>query len=606
MSSNKKIKSPMIFRSRQCFVDILAWATALPAASMIRLDFDATRIEPAVVGISVVAAAAMQFVLGWLLGLYRYKHPYGSRHEVQTLFLVVVAVGLTLTVGRFFGPASDEFPRSVPFIALLIGFVLMVGVRLLHRMRHERMHRPSQEAAPTLVFGAGHLGQHVLQLMNRDRYSPFRPVGLIDDDPMKRNLRLDGTRVLGTHHDLTEVTNQTGAEVLIFAVARADAELLRSVSDYADAAGLRLLVLPLLSEIFSGKAELRDLRDVSIEDIIGRHPVDTDVDSIAGYIAGKRILVTGAGGSIGSELCRQLVKFNPLEVIMLDRDESGLHGVQMSISGHGLLDTDEVVLADIRDEAALGHIFRMRKPQVVFHAAALKHLPMLEQYPAEAWKTNVEGTQNVLDAALSSGVETFINISTDKAADPTSVLGFSKRTAEQLTAYAASTSCRKFLSVRFGNVLGSRGSMLPTFMAQIDAGGPVTVTDPAVTRYFMTIPEACQLVIQAGAIGSGGETLVLDMGEPVRILDVAQRMIDKSGADVDIVFTGLRDGEKLHENLVARDEADARPLHPKISHTKVPALSPEELDESTWLSGFNKSPQEQDDRQDIGTLKEVL
>ena len=267
---------------------------------------------------------------------------------------------------------------------------------------------------------------------------------------------------------------------------------------------------------------------------------------------------------------------------MLDRDESGLQGTQIAIYGNGLLDTKDVVLADIRDRDAILRIFRARKPDVVFHAAALKHLPMLEQYPAEAWKTNVLGTLNVLEAAREVGVQTFINISTDKAANPTSVLGHSKRVAEKLTAWAAEVTGLTYLSVRFGNVIGSRGSMLPTFTSLIEAGGPLTITHPDVTRYFMTIPEACQLVVQAGAIGKPGEVLILDMGEPVRIQSVAERMIAMSGKSIEIVYTGLRPGEKLHEELLGNEETDERPYHPMISHTKVSALDPDDLDQAIW------------------------
>lgn len=273
---------------------------------------------------------------------------------------------------------------------------------------------------------------------------------------------------------------------------------------------------------------------------------------------------------------------------MLDRDETGLHGVQMMLSGHGLLNSSDVVLADIRDQEAIREIFDNRKPQVVFHAAALKHLPMLEQYPEEAWKTNVLGTLNVLEASKRIAVETFINISTDKAANPSSVLGHSKRLAERLTAWAAGRTGRSYLSVRFGNVIGSRGSMLPTFITQIENGGPVTVTDPEVTRYFMTIPEACQLVIQAGAIGRPGEALILDMGHPVKILDVAKRMISMSGRAVDIVFTGLRPGEKLHEELFGQEELGERPYHDKVTHTPVPPLEPAALDARLWGVTVNR------------------
>ncbi|MFL6110170.1 MAG: UDP-N-acetylglucosamine 4,6-dehydratase family protein, partial [Catenulispora sp.] len=290
---------------------------------------------------------------------------------------------------------------------------------------------------------------------------------------------------------------------------------------------------------------------------------------IADYLTAQKVLVTGAGGSIGSELCRQIHRFQPAELMMLDRDESALHALQLSIHGEARLDLPQAILVDIRDGEALQDLFRRRRPEVVFHAAALKHVNMLEQYPDEGWKTNVLGTRNVLDAAVTAGVSHFINISTDKAADPVSVLGRTKRTAELLTATYAKQAPGRFLSVRFGNVLGSRGSVLETFAAQIARGGPVTVTDPAVTRYFMTIAEAVQLVIQAGAIGRDGEVLVLDMGQPVRIAEVAAQLIALEGKQIDIVYTGLCPGEKLHESLFGAGERDVRPVHPRISHVPV-------------------------------------
>lgn len=583
--NNIRLKQALIFRWREYLTDACVWALALPIAALIRLDFDPTRIAPQVVVFAIAVATILQAISGWVFGLYRYRFAYGSRHDAHSLMMVVASVGMTLTVGRLLVPASDDFPRSVPFIGLLVAFVMMAGVRLLYRSLQERGYRPEETAAPTLVYGAGHLGQHVIQQMNRDRYSPFRPVGVIDDNPRLKEFRVEGVPVFGGGAQLTRAAQETGAEVLVFAIARADADLLRNVSDDADAAGLRLLVLPLLAEVLEGHAQLGDLRDVSIDDIIGRHPVDTEMDSIACFITDKRVLVTGAGGSIGSELCRQLIRFSPAEVIMLDRDETGLQGSQMSIVGHGLLDTNEVVLADIRDAETIEEIFLNRRPEIVFHAAALKHLPMLEQYPNEAWQTNVLGTLNVLNAAKKAGVETFVNISTDKAANPTSILGHSKRLGEKLTAWFANDTKNAYLSVRFGNVIGSRGSMLPIFTSQIEAGGPLTLTHPDVTRYFMTIPEACQLVVQAGAIGAPGEVLILDMGEPVRIMDVAERMIAKSGREISIVITGLRSGEKLHEELVGVGEHGERPIHPKISHTGVPPLGPDELSHHDWISG---------------------
>lgn len=570
------------YRVLQYTVDAEAWLIALTVAVLFRFDFAAGRVNWFSLGMLAVLAIVLQAAAGWGWALYRGKHHQGAFHEAQTLLATVASVALGLSLATLFVIDAQGVPRSSPLIALPIAFVLMGGSRHLQRLASERRVRPGEEAHRTLIYGAGHTGEFLVKRMLSDPGSPYLPVGFIDDDPDKRHLRISNVAVLGSGADLAKVAKEVNASAVVLCIARADADFIREVSDHADEAGLRMMVLPRLSEILQTGVKIGDLRDVDIEDLIGRHPVDTEVGSIAGYITGKRVLVTGAGGSIGSELCRQLIRFSPSELIMLDRDESGLHGVQMSISGHGLLDSNDVVLADIRDSRTLNRIFDERRPQVVFHAAALKHLPMLEQYPAEAWETNVIGTANVLSAAEAARVETFVNISTDKAANPVSVLGRSKRLAERLAAAAAERTGNTYLSVRFGNVIGSRGSMLPTFISQIEAGGPVTVTHPEVTRYFMTIPEACELVIQAGAIGRPGEVLILDMGEPVRILDVAQRMIAASGRNVEIVFTGLREGEKLHEELIGSTEVGERPFHEKITHTLVPPLTRDDLNLDLW------------------------
>jgi FlaA1/EpsC-like NDP-sugar epimerase len=321
-----------------------------------------------------------------------------------------------------------------------------------------------------------------------------------------------------------------------------------------------------------------DIRPVTPNDLLGRRVIDTQVHLIAGYLTGKRVLVTGAGGSIGSELCRQIHAHAPASLVMLDRDESALHEVQLSIEGRALLDDRALALCDIREADAVADVFDEHRPEVVFHAAALKHLPLLEMRPEEAVKTNIRGTENVLAAAEAFGVERFVNISTDKAVNPTSVLGYCKRIGERLTAAMAERASGTYLSVRFGNVLGSRGSVLTTFRAQIEAGGPVTVTHPEASRYFMTVEEAVGLVVQAGAVGSDGEVLVLDMGEPVRIAEVAARMVAAARRPIDIVYTGLRPGEKLREQLFRQDEADERPFHPLIAHVGVVPLPPEQLD----------------------------
>ena len=571
------------FGSQYAF-DAIAWMVALAVAQLLRFDLDISRVALAPLAVAGVLTAALQFVIGWVFFLYRGRHPYGSFGEVRALmWTLVVVTGLVGIPVAVYG-LEWSIPRGTVFLAMPFAFVMMGGARYTKRLVVERTIEYGESVERALIFGAGYLGSVIVRRMRTDPHSPYIPVALIDDDPTKRHVEFDGVRVQGTLDDLEEVARRTGATELIVTIARADADLLSRVSDAAAHADLRVKVLPPFEDILEGKSRLADLRDISIEDIIGRHPVDTSVDSIAGYLRGKRVLVTGAGGSIGAELCRQLGKFEPSELIMLDRDETALQGVQLSISGHGLLDTRDVVLADIRDADALMAIFAERRPEVVFHAAALKHLPMLEQYPEEAWKTNVLGTLNVLKASLSVDVTTFVNVSTDKAANPTSVLGHSKRVAEKLTSWAAEHSGRPYLSVRFGNVLGSRGSMLPVFATMIEAGGPLTITHPEVTRFFMTIPEACQLVIQAGGIGEAGEVLILDMGEPVKILDIAHRMIDMSGKDIAIVFTGLRPGEKLHEDLVADEEIDARPIHPQISHTRMDPLDPHLLDRDGWAA----------------------
>ncbi|MPT15986.1 MAG: polysaccharide biosynthesis protein [Microbacterium sp.] len=574
-------------------LDGLAWTVAGLLVVLLRYDL----LVPAVVwpftAIVVAGLIAGQFAAGFILHLYRGRYLYGSIEEVRALGLSALIVGVLLGGALLVWMRQPAEALRSALSATAIALILMLVFRYVPLVFSRNAKEAPAASRKVLVFGAGWVGQQLISRMLNETQDPvFSPVGLIDDDVKKRNLRVKGVPVLGTLSQLQAAVEVSGATELIIAVGRADAPLLRRVTDAGTAAGLNVLVLPELDKVLQGASRIRDLRDVSIEDLIGRQPVDTDVKSIAGYVTGKRVLVTGAGGSIGGELCRQLAQFGPETLIMLDRDESGLQGSQLSISGHGLLDTDDVVLADIRDVESLREIFRRHRPQVVFHAAALKHLPMLEQYPDEAWKTNVLGTRNVLEAALDVDVDTFVNISTDKAANPSSVLGHSKRVAEKLTVWAANTSGRRYLSVRFGNVIGSRGSMLPMFRTLIEAGGPVTVTHPEVTRYFMTISEACQLVVQAGGIGRPGEVLILDMGEPVRILDIAQRMIAMSGEFIEIVYTGLRPGEKLHEELIGADEVVERPFHPQIQHTSIGSISPQALDRDGWMRRLRPADEE--------------
>lgn len=501
-----------------------------------------------------------------------------GRSPVGSFADAVLTSGMGCVVGAaavLYTLVTQQVRVSVGVTGAMCAVVLMLGGRALHRVARDwalaQTGAPRVERQPVVVLGAGNGASQLVSLMTRDAASVWLPVALLDDDPYKRHRRLNGVPVVGPTSELEKVAERYGARTVILAIPTASAEVVRRFNARAQRASLDLKVLPSVNELSNPHhVQIADVRDIEVSDFLGRQPVETDVAEIAGYLTGRTVLVTGAGGSIGSELCRQIAQFKPAELIMLDRDESALHAVQLSIEGHALLDSDDLVLGDIRDERFVHDLFERRRPEVVFHAAALKHLPLLESAPGEAIKTNVWGTQTVLNAAVAAGVEHFVNVSTDKAADPTSVLGYSKRIAEGLTSAASRDATGSFLSVRFGNVLGSRGSVLTTFTAQIARGGPVTVTDRRVTRYFMTIGEAVQLVIQAGAIGGSGDVLVLDMGEPVSIVSVARQLIDMAGKPVDVVYTGLRDGEKLHEQLFGAGELDERPHHPLISHVPVP------------------------------------
>lgn len=572
-------------------LDIFAWCVGILGALTLRFDFNFSRIHWGWSLTLILATMTLQILFGWLTMLYRNRFELGSFDEVRSLIFTTFVVMAVAWVVAYLIGYGHGIPRSTMLIAAPLALLIMGVARYVTRLRAERQMQPQSTSERALLYGAGYLGHQTVKRLLTDAVSPTLPVGFLDEDPHKQHFEVRGVRVLGGLADLQRVAQETHATSIIVCVGDADAALMRRIDAAADRAGLQVMVLPPLDQLLTNSGSFSEVRELAIEDLIGRHPVRLETESIAQYLQDQVVLVTGAGGSIGSELSRQLARFAPKELILLDRDETSLQAAQIAISGHGLLDTKDVVLADIRDAAALANIFAERRPSVVFHAAALKHLPMLEQYPDEAWKTNVLGTLNVLRAAESVGVSTFVNISTDKAANPTSVLGHSKRVAEKLTAWMAQQTGKRYLSVRFGNVIGSRGSMLPTFSALIDAGGPVTVTHPDVTRFFMTIPEACQLVIQAGGIGRRGEVLILDMGEPVRILDVAKRMIAQSGKRIEIVYTGLRHGEKLHEELVAEGEGDERPFHPKISHAQVHMISPEDLSHEGWIARMDLTPE---------------
>lgn len=552
--------------------DAAIWIVAIYAAAWVRLDFDAVPVLVSSSLVFALTAAVAQVGIGALIGPYRVGHDRGSFEETVDVGRAATLTGVGLMAWALIAHPI-VIPRSVPVIAGALALSGMFAARFLVRTWRNRQAAQRSHDKRVIVFGAGEAGRRLLRSMMRDPHSGYFPVALLDDDKRKRRLRIDGVAVRGTRSDIDEVAQVYGATALVVALPQADSALIRELTDRAAVAGLETLILPPLHAIIGGRPTTRDLRDVNVEDLLGRRPISLDTSAIAEQIAGRSVLVTGAGGSIGSELCRQIARFGPAKLYMLDRDESGLLATQMSLTGQGLLQGDEVILADIRDPEAMRSVFAKARPDLVFHAAALKHLPLLETFPLEAWKTNVLGTLNVLTAASEVGVGAFVNISTDKAADPTCVLGYSKRVAERLTADFARTQAGRYVSVRFGNVLGSRGSVVHTFTAQIERGGPITITHPDVRRFFMLIPEACQLVLEAGSIGVDGEVMVLEMGEQIKIVDVAKTLIRMSGRhDIDITYTGLRPGEKVCEDLFS-DAEDRQPTtNSLINSVGVPKL----------------------------------
>ena len=572
--------------------DCAAWLAGLLGGAVLKLAFGwpAAIVELALIG---TIAVSLQGAIGTQIGSYRYRWRFSSFEEVTALGVTWITVTLVLAgLNYLHRHNGSDLPTSAVLMGSIIAMGAMAATRAFWRRYWERQRRPVAEACRrTVVLGAGDGGNRIVRAMLTDPTSIYLPVALLDDDVSLANREIAGITVEGTRNDLRAVAERHRAELLLIAIPSATSGLIKELSSLAIDAGLEVRVLPATSELVS-KMTLADVRPPTVDDLLGRDPVEIDLDSISDYVRGRRVLITGAGGSIGAELSRQVSQFGPSELYLLDRDESALHGLQLSMEGRALLDSEQLVVADIRDRDRVLELFERYRPEVVFHTAALKHLTLLQNHPMEGVKTNVVGTKNLLDASVAVGVTRFVNISTDKAANPTSVLGATKLAAERLTAATAERTGRHYLSVRFGNVLGSRGSVLPTFLDQLERGHALTVTHPEATRFFMTIPEAVRLVVQAGAIGDPGEVLILDMGNPVRILDLANQLIAMIRPEATVEFTGLRPGEKLHEALFAHGEVGLARVHDRIVHTTgeraeplaaLEALGPESIEEARRL-----------------------
>ena len=486
----------------------------------------------------------------------------------------------------FASPVADvRLPRSIAVMDWLLLLAFIAGSRLLARSVFERP-TPGRLVArgkEVLVIGAGEAARDTIREMHRNPQLGYTPIGLVDDDPRKKNIRIHGVRVLGTTADLPHLLRDNRPDEILIAVPSASGEFRRSVVTTTRELGVPVKTLPGLHELISGEIDLAvQIRPVQVEDVLGREPVDVDLDSAAPYVEGKTVLVTGAGGSIGSELCRQLTRLGPQRLILVELGETALFEIERELVDDRGFSAAVPVLADVGNATKIRQVFERYEPNVVFHAAAYKHVPLMEANPLESVRNNALATKVVVDAAVEYGAHRFVLVSTDKAVNPKTVMGQSKAVCEWVVeAYGAREDiATRFVAVRFGNVLGSSGSVIPIFRRQIEKGGPLTVTHPEMTRFFMTIPEAASLVIQSGAIGGEGHVFVLDMGEPVKIVELAEQMIRLSGkdpAEIGIDFVGARPGEKLHEELWGEGETVVATAHPKIRRVSGPVV------DAVWL-----------------------
>ncbi len=572
-------------RNRHFLVLDLLFALLTPVLALyLRTDGDALSLYVSSLIVSAAAFLLVKLAVFFPAGFYRRYWRYASIDELMVIatggvFVLVAQTALFVVVMQPLGLVEPGFPRSIPILDGILTLFFAGGVRFSIRAveRLSQARNDRRKRTRTLIVGAGAAGLMIVREMQSSTYADLLPVGFVDDEPSKQRTSIRGVPVLGMCNDLSRIIQETRADLVVIAMPTAPGRVIREVVTTCEHAQVPVKIIPGLYELLDGTVSVNQLRTVQIEDLLRREPVQTDIAAVQTLLRGKRVLVTGGGGSIGSELCRQILRCHPAQIVILGHGENSVFEIDNELQR--LLaktpPTDGAqqplvrsMIADVRFPERLRAIFNEVKPQIVFHAAAHKHVPLMEANPCEAITNNVLGTRNVLAAAQDVGVERFVMISTDKAVNPTSVMGASKRVAELLVREAAAANGRPYVAVRFGNVLGSRGSVVLTFKQQISAGGPVTVTDPEITRYFMTVSEAVQLVLQASVLGRGGEVFMLNMGEPVKIIDLARDLIELSGLhegrDIDIVVTGLRPGEKLYEELFVPGETYQPTRHDKI------------------------------------------
>lgn len=503
----------------------------------------------------------------WYFGLYRGAWRFASMPDLLRIIKAVLA-GIAITAAALFLINRLEFiPRSIFALDAILLILLLGGSRFLYRIVKDRRHY-GQTVTNVLIVGAGRAGEMLVRDLLRDTARLLRPVAFVDDSHSRQGMDIHGVQVAGSCEDIPALVGRLDVQLILIAVSAVTSRQMQRIVSLCEAAGVQFRILPKMQDLVSGQVSVSDLREVKIDDLLGRDAVSLDWQSIVRGVEGKTVLVSGGGGSIGSELCRQIARLKPAQLVVFDLSEFNLYNIELELRRDFPDLKLTAVLGDVRDRVAVERVVSRARPQIVFHAAAYKHVPMLEQQARAAVLNNVFGTRTLAMAADQHGCATFVMISTDKAVNPANIMGMSKRVAEIYCQNLNTRSKTHFITVRFGNVLGSAGSVIPLFQKQIADGGPVTVTHPEITRYFMTIPEAAQLILQAGAMGQGGEIFVLDMGEPIKIAYLAEQLIllsgRKPGEDIEIKYTGLRPGEKLYEELFHESEKLAGTRHPKI------------------------------------------
>ncbi len=556
-------------------LDIFLVAVSLYFSLLLRFDFNIPSEYINLYKLSIIPVIIITLLFNSIFNLYTKLWKYASVDELLSIIYSLTLANVVFIIYSYFINykligSYYRFPVPVHFIFWLLSVSLLGGTRFLHRIVYENKlpRKNREESINIIIVGAGDASALLIKEIKKHVEFNYNIIGLVDDDSNKQEKIICGVKVIGKTKNIPKITNDYYIEEIILAIPSVDYQTKKKIIGVCKQTECKLKTIPGIYEIIDGKVNINKLRDVNIEDLLGREEVTLDVSNINKYVNNRIVMVTGGGGSIGSELCRQIAKFNPKELIILDNYENNAYELQMELNNKFPNLKKQVIIASIREIERLRDVFGELKPEVVFHAAAHKHVPLMEDNPAEAIKNNIIGTYNLVRCSDEFGVIKFVQISTDKAVNPTNIMGASKRFCELIIQAYDKKSDTEYVAVRFGNVLGSNGSVIPLFKKQIALGGPITVTHPEINRFFMTIPEAAQLVIQAGAIAKGGEIFVLDMGEPVKIADLAKDLITLSGLrpniDIKIEYTGLRPGEKLYEELLMDETALTSTGHNKI------------------------------------------